>query len=43
MTKEKLVARIKMLLKTDADLSSLAYLRKKDLERLIIWIGNKKE
>ena len=43
MTKEKLVDRIKVLLKIDADLSSLLFLRRRDLERLIIWIGDKKE
>ncbi|MFC1823537.1 hypothetical protein ACFL9T_12575 [Thermodesulfobacteriota bacterium] len=43
MTKEKLVARIKVLLKTNKDLSSLSALKEKDLKRLIIWIGDKKE
>lgn len=41
MTKEKLVAKIKELLKTDNDLNFLLELKKEHLERLVACIRNR--
>ncbi len=41
MTKEKLVEKIRELLKTDGDLSFLLILKKEELERLVACIGDR--
>ena len=41
MTKEKLVAKIRELLKTDIDLDFLLELKKEDLERLVACIRDR--
>jgi hypothetical protein len=41
MTKEKLVEKIKELLKTDGDLNFLLILKKEDLERLVACIRDR--
>ena len=41
MTKEKLVEKIRELLKTDIDLHFLAILEKKDLEKLVACIRDR--
>jgi len=41
MTKEKLVEKVRELLKTDSDLSFLLILRKEELERLVACIRDR--
>ena len=41
MTKEKLIEKIKELLKTDIDLDFLSILEKKEFERLVACIGDR--
>jgi hypothetical protein len=41
MTKEKLVEKIKQLLKTDSDFSFLLILKKEELERLVACIRDR--